>query len=130
MAGEAAEAKITGRALVPPVTKICDAVQSLRRNETLPTSDVNNVARALASEQCDEIARELLTRRTHAIQALLDRADIWAKVEAVAVALVDQGELSGLEVEALIAAADQQLQRDTIFRLVHLAPRVTAAPFE
>ena len=36
MAGRAAEVKILGRALVPPVTKICDAMQRLRLGETIP----------------------------------------------------------------------------------------------
>ena len=102
MAGEAAEAKILGRALVSDVTKICDAVQSLRLGETLPRSDIDNIARTLAAEkECDDqLAQDLLTRRTHAIQRLLDRDDIWARVAAVAAALIDQGELSGPEVEA------------------------------
>ena len=109
MAGQAAEAKILGRALVPPVAKICAAMQSLRRGETIPTSDVANVARTLAAETRDDLlAQDLLTLRTRAIQRLLDCADIWARVEAVAVALIDRGELSGPEVEDLIGHADQQ----------------------
>ena len=59
--------------------------------------------------------QDLLTRRTYAIQRLLDHDDIWARVEAVAAALVVRGQLSGPEVEDLIADADQ---RDTIFRFV------------
>jgi len=108
MAGEAAEAKILGRALVPPVTKICDAVQRLRLGETIPNSDIANVARALAAEKCDDLVADLLALRTRAIQRLLDCDDIWARVEAVAVALVDRGELIGLEVEALVGDADQR----------------------
>ncbi len=50
---EAAEAKYLGRALVPPVTKICAAMQSLRLGETIPRSDIANVARALVAEKCD-----------------------------------------------------------------------------
>ena len=117
MAGGAAEVKILGRALVPPVTKICDAMQSLRLGETIPDSDVTNIARTLASEkECDDqLVQDLLTRRTYAIQRLLDHDDIWARVEAVAAALVVRGQLSGPEVEDLIADADQ---RDTIFRFV------------
>ena len=109
MAGQAAEAKILGRPLVPPVTKICDAMQRLRLGETLPGSDISNVARALAVETSDDLlALDLLALRTRDIQQLLDRDDIWARIEAVAAALVVTGQLSGPEVEALVSDADQQ----------------------
>ena len=118
MAGEAAEAKVLGRVLVPDITKIRDAVQRLRRGETVPRSDINNIARTLAAEKCDDLIADLLALRARAIERLLDH-DVWARVTSVAVALVDRGELSGPEDEALVGDADQQLlQRDTIFRLV------------
>ena len=116
MAGRAAEVKILGRALVPPVSKIFDAMQRLRLGETIPNSDIATVARTLTAEkECDDqLVQDLLTLRASAVRRLLDRDDIWARVEAVAVALVDRGELSGPEVEDLVSDADP----DPIFRFV------------
>ena len=75
-------------------------MESLRRGDTMPNSDVATVARTLAAETCDDLlAQDLLALRTRAIQRLLDRKDIWARVEAVATALVSRGQLSGPEVE-------------------------------
>jgi hypothetical protein len=82
----------------------------VRRGESIPNSDIANVAHTLAAEkECDDqLAQNLLSQRVRAIQRLLDCDDIWARVEAVAVALVDRGELSGHEVEALVDDADQR----------------------
>ena len=108
MAGEAAEAKVLGRALVPDLAKIRDALQSLRQNESPPRGDIANIVRALAAEKCDDQLAQELLRRVRAIRRLLDDDAIWARIETVAAALIDQGELSGPEVEDLVSDADQQ----------------------
>ena len=116
MAGEVAEKRILGCALIPDLSRVRDTLQSLRRNESLPRGDIANIVRALAAEQCDDqLAQELLSR-VRAIRRLLDHDDLWTRVAAVAVALIDRGELSGFEVEALVGDVDQQ--RSPIFRFV------------
>ena len=116
MAGQMAETKVLGCALLPDLAKIRDALQSLRRNESPLRGDIANIVRALAAEQCDdELARSLLSR-VRSVRWLLDDDVIWAKVTAVAAALIAEGQLTGPEVEALVA--DQQPQRDPIFRFV------------
>jgi hypothetical protein len=111
MAGEVAEAKISGRALIPDLGKIRAAVRGLRQNESLPRGDIGNITRALAAENCDDLLAQELLRRVRAIRRLLDDDVVWAKVAAVAAALVARGQLNGSEVEDLIGAADQQALR-------------------
>ena len=117
LAGDAAEAKLLGRPVPDVSTKVRTAMRRLWRRETLPTTDAVNIARTLVAETCDDLlAQSLLTRRTAYVWRLLDHDAIWAKIEMVATALIAEGRLTGSEVEDLIA--DQQLQRDTIFRFV------------
>ena len=51
----------------------------------------------------DDLLAQVFSSRVRAIRWLLDDDDIWTKIETVAAALIDRGELSGFEVEALSA---------------------------
>ena len=70
-------------------------MRRLRRGETLPTTDATNIARVLVAETSDDLlAQSLLTRRMAYVWRLLDHAEIWAKIETVAAALIAEGRLT------------------------------------
>jgi hypothetical protein len=105
MAGAIAEHRFTGEALHVSTAKIFDAIHG--RRDT--TGDLASISRALAREHInDELIEWLIRRRIAAVQAIFDEPGVWNAVARVADALVDQGELSGPEVEALVGDADQQ----------------------